>query len=406
MQINVADIKFQSKSKKAPEFDWISFILIIVAIGIIIAAVYFIFYFKESKILQIIEKGENISGIIVENNGERTDAVFLSFYNPKTEKLAFIMIPGNTRLKVEYEKAPEYDTVSNMYKKGNALVVKNTMEKLTGHKFTFYMVYGLKTVESFIDLLEGVYVNMEKSIDYIDVKNSTFIRIPSGENLLDGAKVKELLMYQYGENGLKAKLENHRIVAESILDRKRDVIELSENNAVVRLLMKQVDTNLSKKDIKVLVSRINKLNSSRLLFYKMFGRSMKIKGTVYLLPINNGGWLTDRIKELNKFLNDEGPAPIGDDIKIEILNGSSNPGQAQNLRNYFIKYGFNVVHFGNALRNDYEKTVVIDRVGKPILAKRIADIINCKEVYTKIDKSLLVDITIIIGNDFEGRYVR
>ena len=67
MQINIADIKFQSKSKKAPEFDWISFILIIVAIGIIIAAVYFIFYFKESKILQIIEKGENISALVPES---------------------------------------------------------------------------------------------------------------------------------------------------------------------------------------------------------------------------------------------------------------------------------------------------------------------------------------------------
>ena len=406
MQINIADIKLQSKSKKTPEFDWVSLILIIIAIGIIIAAVYFIFYFKESKVLQLIEKNKTISGIFVENRGNKTDAIFLSFYNPKTEKLAFIMIPGNTRIKIEYEKAPAYDTISNMYNKGNAFVVKNTIEKLTGYKFTFYMIYKLSTVEKFIDLLEGISINLQNPFDYIDVNNSIFIRIPRGESLLDGAKVKEFLMYQYGDNGLKAKLENHRIITEAILDRKSDVMELSRKNSIVRLLMKQVDTNLSIKDIKVLISRMQYLNSSRLLFYKMFGKSMKIKGKNYLLPIDNGKWLSDRIGELTKFLNNEGPAPIGDDIKIEILNGSNNPGQAQNLRNYFIKYGFNVVHFGNALRNDYEKTVVIDRVGKPLLAKRIADIINCKEVYTKIDKSLMVDITIIIGNDFEGRYVR
>jgi hypothetical protein len=64
------------------------------------------------------------------------------------------------------------------------------------------------------------------------------------------------------------------------------------------------------------------------------------------------------------------------------------------------------VHYGNALRNDYQKTMVLDRIGRPSLAKRIADIINCREVYTRIDKTLLVDITIIIGNDFEGKYVR
>ena len=406
MQINIADIKYQSKSRKTPEFDWISIILIIIAIGIIIAAVYFIFYFKESKVLQIIEKNQSISGIFVENNGDKTDAIFLSFYNPKTEKLAFIMIPGNTRLKVEYEKSPSYDTVSNMYKKGNALVVKNTIEKLTGHKFTYYLIYKLKTVEGFVDLLEGLSINLQKSISYVNPDESIFIRIPKGKNLLDGAKIKELLMYQYGEDGFKSKLENHRIVAESMLDRKMDVIDLSKNNSVIRLLMKQIDTNLSIKDIKVLMDKTKKLNSSRLLFYKMFGKTMNIKGVNYVIPIDNGKWLSYRIKELSKFLNDEGPIPIGDDIKIEILNGSNNPGQAQNLRNYFVEYGFNIVHFGNALRNDYEKTVVIDRVGKPILAKRIADIINCKEVYTKIDKSLMVDITIIIGNDFEGKYVR
>jgi hypothetical protein len=76
------------------------------------------------------------------------------------------------------------------------------------------------------------------------------------------------------------------------------------------------------------------------------------------------------------------------------------------LRNYFVEYGFNIVHYGNALRNDYEKTLVIDRIGRPSLAKRIADIINCKEVHTRIDKTLMVDVTIIIGNDFEGRFVR
>ena len=98
--------------------------------------------------------------------------------------------------------------------------------------------------------------------------------------------------------------------------------------------------------------------------------------------------------------------PIGDRIKIEVLNGSENPGQAQSLRNYLIKYGFDVVHFGNAMRSDYKKTIVIDRIGRPSLAKRIAEIINCQEVYSRIDKSLMVDVTIIIGADFEGTSVR
>jgi hypothetical protein len=167
-----------------------------------------------------------------------------------------------------------------------------------------------------------------------------------------------------------------------------------------------MDTNLTRKDLLVLVEQMPKLNSSRILFYRMLGKNMVIKDETFLTPIENGEWLRDRIAKLEKFLSDEGPAPIGDEINIEILNGSGNPGQAQSLRNYFLEYGFNVVHYGNAFRNDYQNTIVIDRIGVPSLAKRVADIINCKEVYTKIDKTLLVDVTIIIGNDFEGRSVR
>ncbi len=406
MKINIADIKFQGSTKNKPVFDWISFFLIIIAIGIIIVAVYFIFYFKESKILELIDSGKTITGIFVENNGDKTESIFLGFYNPKTEKLGFIMIPGDTRLKVEYENSPSYDKVSNIYKKGNAIVIKNTIEKLTGRSFNFYMVYDLKDVERFIDLLEGIEINVPKAINYIDAQKGLIIKIPEGKQILDGAKVKEYLMYKYGENGLLDYLENHRNVAVALIDEKNEILELNNYNSILKHLIKFVDTNLTIKDIKVINSRLVNINSSKILFYRMFGRSMEIKGKKYIIPVENGKWLRGRIEELTKFLNNDGPPPIGNKINIEILNGSNNPGQAQSLRNYFVEYGFNVVHYGNAMRNDYEKTVVIDRVGKPILAKRIADIINCKEIYTKIDRSLMVDVTIILGNDFEGNYVR
>jgi hypothetical protein len=213
-------------------------------------------------------------------------------------------------------------------------------------------------------------------------------------------------MYKYGDLGSQTALGNHRIFVESIIERSDDIKILLANRRVFGRLLKDIETNLSRKDLFVLTSEMEKINTSRLLFYRMFGKNTVIKDEAFITPVENGQWLRERIAKLQKFLVDEGPAPIDDEINIEILNGSGNPGQAQSLRNYFLEYGFNVVHYGNALRNDYENTMVIDRIGKPSLAKRIADIINCKEVYTKIDKTLLIDVTIIIGNDFEGRSVR
>jgi LCP family protein required for cell wall assembly len=406
MGIKTVEIKYQPDSSRKSDFDWVSVLLIFLAIGIIVGAIYFIFYFRESKVTQLVESNTTISAIVIENNGNKTQSVFLSFFNPSTGKLASIVIPENTRLRVDYEDKPAYDTIENMYFRGGVRVVKNTIEKLTGTQFVFYLAYDLKNIERLVDLLEGMKITNPNSLSYTDAQNKVFIKVRKGTMLLDGAKAIEFLMYKYGDLGSQTALGNHRIFVESIIERSDDIKILLANRRVFGRLLKDIETNLSRKDLFVLTSEMEKINTSRLLFYRMFGKNTVIKDEAFITPVENGQWLRERIAKLQKFLVDEGPAPIDDEINIEILNGSGNPGQAQSLRNYFLEYGFNVVHYGNALRNDYENTMVIDRIGKPSLAKRIADIINCKEVYTKIDKTLLIDVTIIIGNDFEGRSVR
>jgi len=406
MKINVADLKLQSRKRKKSNFDWVSALLILLAIGIIIGSIYFIFYFRESKVEEMLASGSSLSAVVVENSGEKSEAVFLAFYNPKTAKQAFIVIPQKTRLKVDYEDRPVYDTVENIYTRGGITVLRKTIEKLTGTGFPYYAVFDMNDIEKLVDLLEGLKIIVPNSINYRDAEHGIFIQIPGGTRTLDGAKIKELLTYKYGEDGLRAQVENHRLFVEALLDRTEDIDTLFQRSRVVGIFIRDVETNFSKKDLTVLIREMKKLNSSRVSFYKMYGKDVTIKGEQFITPVENGKWLRERIETVKKFLNDEGPAPIGDEIKMEILNGSENPGQAQSLRNYFLEYGFNVVHYGNALRNDYEHTIVIDRIGRPSLAKRIADIMNCREVYTRIDKTLLVDVTIIIGNDFEGKYVR
>jgi anionic cell wall polymer biosynthesis LytR-Cps2A-Psr (LCP) family protein len=406
MGINIADLKMQSQRRNRSDFDLVSLLLILLAIGIVVGAVFFIFLFQESKVQEMINAGSPISTILVEQNGPKTEGWYLSFYNPATRKNALIAIPAKTRLKVDYEDRPTHDAVENIYARGGSTAVRRTVENLTGTTFPLYLVYDLTQAERLIDLLQGLQVIVPEKLTHIDPETGTYIQVPGGRQVLDGAKVKQLLQYRFGEQGAKSNMEYHRSVYSALLDRTEDIRELFSNLKTAGILTKDLDTNLSKKDFGALVGQMEQMNSSGILFYRMHGRDITIKDQQFITPVENGAWLRERIETVKRFLGDEGPAPIGDEIRMEILNGSSNPGQAQNLRNYFLEYGFNVVHFGNALRSDYENTMVIDRIGRPDLAKSIADIINCKEVYTRVDESLLVDVTIILGNDFEGKYVR
>jgi len=405
MGIKVSDIRFQHNNRKT-DFDWVSILLIFLAIGIIVGTILFIFYFRASELEQLIEEESTISWIFVENDSGTTQATLLYFYNPKTKKLASLVMPSKTRMKVDYEDKPAYDTLGNIYFRGGPSVVKKTIEKLTEIEFDFFFVYDLTDAEKLVDLLDGLEVYNQNSLNYLDAERNMFIQVPKGKVVLDGAKAREFLLFNEGDSGGKIMVENHRVFLESLLERMPDVDSLMENSRVSKILTKQIVTNMNRRDLRILVGEMKKVSSSKVLFYLMFGKNTTIKDESFISPIENGKWLRERIENMKKFISDEGPAPIGNEINIEILNGSTNPGQAQSLRNYFVEYGFNIVHYGNAPRNDYEKTLVVDRIGRPSLAKRLADIINCQEVHTRIDKTLMVDVTIIIGNDFEGRYVR
>ena len=67
----------------------------------------------------------------------------------------------------------------------------------------------------------------------------------------------------------------------------------------------------------------------------------------------------------------------------------------------------------NADSNDYEKTVIIDHIGNKEVADVVGEFIHCtniveEEVVSENEDNSAadVDFTIILGKDFDGRYVR
>jgi hypothetical protein len=62
----------------------------------------------------------------------------------------------------------------------------------------------------------------------------------------------------------------------------------------------------------------------------------------------------------------------------------------------------------NADNDQYVNTVVLDRKGNMDNAKKVADIIHATRIYSKPDPQMdqAVDVTVILGKDFDGRYVK
>lgn len=92
-----------------------------------------------------------------------------------------------------------------------------------------------------------------------------------------------------------------------------------------------------------------------------------------------------------------------DVVQVEVLNGCGIPGAADNFTSYLRQHHFDVVQIGNYISFDVEKTLVIDRVGNTANADKVADAlgIDRKNIIQQINKNYFLDVSIVIGKDFE-----
>jgi hypothetical protein len=89
-------------------------------------------------------------------------------------------------------------------------------------------------------------------------------------------------------------------------------------------------------------------------------------------------------------------------IVIEVLNGCGVPGLAQKFTNYLRAEGFDVIYTGNADQMNYTSTLLIERIDSQEKSSEVnrALQLNPRAVVQKLDPSLQVDLTLILGRDY------
>jgi hypothetical protein len=89
--------------------------------------------------------------------------------------------------------------------------------------------------------------------------------------------------------------------------------------------------------------------------------------------------------------------------QVQVMNGSGVPERAQRAADVLRARGLDVVAVGNADAADYAETLVLLRRGRVAVAHQVAAALGRGQVLEQRDASLLVDVTVILGRDWEGR---
>jgi anionic cell wall polymer biosynthesis LytR-Cps2A-Psr (LCP) family protein len=364
------------------------------------------FQVRTDSITSLIAEERTIAVQFILHDGGslRFSEIFL--YNPRTSKGAIIDIPGNMGTLIG--SLNRYDRIDAVFDSQNPGDFRSLVEGFTGMAVPFYCIFSPEQVERFVDILGGVEIFVANSMEKDSRGNR--ILLPSGNVILDGGKARLYLSLVDPEETDLDRIGRIQKFVQAMLKKMGESAAFLSHEKLEPFLKSALQTNLDSSAFRALCGEIVKLDSDRIIFQRVLGNTRSVDNQQLLFPHLEGQLFRDSVRQINLNLSSAEARSIGEiAVSVEIRNGTRTTGLARRTREVFQSFGFEVVSFSNAERNDVGKTLVVDRRGNPETASRVADIIRCTNIATEIPGSAETapaDVTVILGEDFDGRYCK
>lgn len=332
-------------------------------------------------------------------------------YYPVSQRGALINILGNTG--AIFQSLGRVDRIDAIYTEKGIDVYKSEIEKLIGQEIPFYVEMNLSRFGELTDMMGGLKVFVPSPVDVKTDEGERWL-LPSGAVNLDGDKINTYLTYskvEEDESEIIERRQNVMIAFLSALNRESN--QLLEKNCFP-LYAEKMNSNLSEKDLRRLFSEISNIDSERLVPQTITGSSRLVDGKMLLFPYYDGQLIKDVVKQATISLVSLDDVSINRIYVLEIQNGTTTQGLARNTAALLKSTGYDVLSTVNAERNDWEKTLIINHIGNAEIAKNLGDFIHCTNIVDEeikpdsdgSESNSNVDFTIILGKDFDGRYVK
>ena len=391
--------------EKSMIFLFLVFSIIIVTSLVVVSAL------QVNPVEEMIKNEEPIKILFVLEDDEKVLFTDVFIYYPVSGRGALFNIPGNTG--AIYSSLGRVDRIDMVYREKGIDAYRQEIEKLSGQSIPFSMVCSVDNFKVLTDLLGGLKIFVPYPVD-IQAENGNRWLLPSGVNNLDGDKILTYLYYnspEETEGEVQDRYQNVIIAFLAAINKNINTMFLEEN-------FKEYDdyfeTNLEAKDLRIILETVAHVDSERLAPRSITGSVRVVDGKSLLFPHYDGELVKDLFKQTVSSLVSVVETIYDRIYVLEVQNGTSVQGLARNTSILLQGFGFDVLSSVNADRNDYEETIIINHIGNDEIAKNLGDIISCSNIITEdvlpesagMEAESRVDFTIILGKDFDGRYVR
>jgi len=385
--------------------------------------------------------GVNILVIGVDNTAQvqRADTVMVIHLDAEKNRIGVLSIPRDTRLQV-----PKigWTKVNHAYAYGGTPLLRETVSDFIRVPINYHIKVDLSGVESLIDQVGGVTIDVPKDLYYMDQAGDLYIDFKQGSQTLNGKQAVQYLRFRHDADADLGRIKRQQSFVQAFAKKMLDTGKTAELPGMLGKMSRMVDTDMSSKQIAGLALQFKEaFDANRLDTGTLPGSVALIEGVSYWRPdlsavdrvvgrtLLGFGSIAEKevvatiktedksaskdarrnmtLKEVNWFSQQtdlEKPKQYlrQSGLIVEILNGYGGAGEANRLAAHLKQFGITVRRTGNAASFQYKETLLVDWKGKLDASLALSQVLSIDPtkiiVYDKPEKTL--GITIVLGQDW------
>jgi anionic cell wall polymer biosynthesis LytR-Cps2A-Psr (LCP) family protein len=369
--------------------------------------------FRSNPVKDALSGARVINVLFVIEDEKKPLSSYVLMYYPGTRRIAVFDIPGELGLLIS--KINRVDRIDSIYDPSRIGNFENEVEKLLNIDIDFYVVVTKENLISIIDLLEGIEIFIPLPVSYRE--DDKLILFPSGMTVLDGDKASLYATYSLPFEERDAELFRRQRFFIGFLGRQMQMNEALKNPDTAKLYYSFFKSGMNRRTLALLFDEFVNIDTGSINIQSVGGSFREVSGQTLIIPHWDGNLVKEVVRQtLTSLTRDIEEHHVMRAITVEVLNGTAVSGLAGRTAEMLRNFGYDIISIGNADLNTYERTEIIYRSGDDGMIRTFADVIRCenirREMYTLEELNeeydeyeYKADLTLIIGRDFNGRYV-
>jgi anionic cell wall polymer biosynthesis LytR-Cps2A-Psr (LCP) family protein len=395
--------------------DASAFLLAAILLLFVGGVVFTLLALRSDPIEEALSGDRVINTLFVIDEGRKPLCTYVLMYYPATRRAAVFDIPGEMGLIIQ--KINRVDRIDTVYDPGKISAFESEVEGLLGIDINFSMIINTEDLGRMVDLIEGVEIFIPAPVEVYSREKPIFF--PSGLARLDGDKARLYVTYELPDEDREMAVFRRQRFFLGFIKRLGEMNGALKNPGAAQIYQSLLVTGMNQRTQTRLFDEFAGIDTDRTNVQSVGGNVREVSGQTLLFPYYDGSLVKEIIRQALGSLTRQLEGSLSERVfTVEVLNGTAVNGLAGRTAELLRGFGYDVISIRNADRNDYEKTEIIDRSGYDEVVKTFGDIIRCGNIKTETpvrddpEAGLTIqnfeyrsDFTLIIGRDFNGRYV-